>query len=249
MNTRTSDRRPGWHQRLRRSLFITHPLGALVFPSHILRSALCRAIRQHATDIGGRVLDYGCGSKPYESLFEKAAEYIGIDVEQAGHDHANSKVDVFFDGKTIPFADGSFDSVVCFEVLEHVPDLAASLADIQRVLVPGGSVLLSVPFVFPEHETPYDFRRLTRFGLAQALEQAGFHGERITPICNNWLTVQQHVLRFLTDDLLSGQSWAARILRIPLVMAFNLTTYAVNLILPHKDSFPLGFVAIARKPG
>ena len=79
-------------------------------------------------------MDFGCGSKPYESLFVNAKKYIGIDVEVSGHNHKDSKVDVFYDGKTLPFADKSFDAVVCFEVLEHIFNPDEAITEIRRVL-------------------------------------------------------------------------------------------------------------------
>src|SRR5688572_16870816 len=110
----------GLRQRLRREAFLVTPLAVIVNPVYIVRRGLLKAISALAPQIAGDVLDFGCGSKPYESLFTQARSYIGTDIRVSGHDHANSKVDVYYDGKTLPFPDGHFDGVVCFEVLEHV---------------------------------------------------------------------------------------------------------------------------------
>ncbi len=238
-------KRSGWGGRLRRRAFITHWTGALLFPSHILRSALCREIRRLAGRIEGKVLDFGCGSKPYAELFTRASAYIGIDVEQSGHDHASSRVDVFFDGKTIPFADAWFDAAVSFQVLEHVPDLALALSEIRRVLKPGGLFLASVPHAFPEHETPYDFRRFTRFGIERDWGEHGFALETLVPTTSNWLTVQQLAIAQLFSEVLpKGAFW--KMLATPLVPPANLFALAVDKILPDMGSFPLDFVVLAK---
>ena len=106
----------------------------------------------------------GCGSKPYENLFVHADKYIGCDVEVSGHNHSDSKIDYFFDGKKLPFSDGTFDAVVSFEVFEHVFNLPEILTEINRVTKEKGTLLISIPFAYGEHEIPYDFARYTSFG-------------------------------------------------------------------------------------
>ncbi len=91
--------------RARQEAFLPTPvLGVLLNPAYITRSALHRAIAAIAPSIKGSILDFGCGSKPYDSLFTSAKEYIGIDIETSGHDHdtLQSKVDIYYDGKHIP---------------------------------------------------------------------------------------------------------------------------------------------------
>ena len=129
-------------------------------------------IRKLAPRLNGRLLDFGCGRKPYEDLFH-VNEYIGIDMEQTGHLHENSKIDVLYDGKKIPFSDESFDAVFCSEVFEHVFNLEEILDEIIRVLRKDGQMLITVPFCWPEHEVPFDFGRYSSFGLVHILEKKG----------------------------------------------------------------------------
>ena len=83
-------------------------IGMFINPFYISRSKIYKGIRSMAARIsGGNLLDVGCGMKPYESLFD-VNTYIGIDILTSGHDHLTSKVDVFFDGKNIPFDSGYF---------------------------------------------------------------------------------------------------------------------------------------------
>ncbi|MBC7205060.1 MAG: class I SAM-dependent methyltransferase [Methyloversatilis sp.] len=154
-----SAHRPGWR-------------GVVFNPFYLARRTLWRAIEAEAHQLRGELLDVGCGSKPYRALFA-VDRYTGLDIdtprtrEQGAADH-------FYDGRTFPFGDASFDAVLCNQVLEHVFEPDAFITEIRRVLRPGGRVLLTVPFVWDEHEQPYDFARYTTFGLKALFERNGF---------------------------------------------------------------------------
>ena len=122
----------------------------------------------------GKVLDFGCGKKPYQSLFINAREYIGVDYEGEGHSHKNEQVDVFYDGKTIPFENNTFDSIFCSEVLEHIFNPDEILSELSRVVKCGGKLLLTCPFVWGEHEIPVDYARYTQFALKHLLQNHSF---------------------------------------------------------------------------
>ena len=94
-----------------------HPSIASLFihPFYFIRRDLYKNIKRLAAQLKGKLLDFGCGRKPYETLFS-VDEYVGIDIEKSGHDHTKSKVDVYYDGKHIPLPDASFDSLFCSEV-------------------------------------------------------------------------------------------------------------------------------------
>lgn len=74
-------------------------------------------------------------------------------------------LDALADIHRLPFADGSLDGVICTYVLEHVADARACIAEIARVVKPGGNVFISVPFLFPNHPDPLDHVRWTLQGL------------------------------------------------------------------------------------
>lgn len=116
-----------------------------------------------------RVLDVGCGGRIYEPFID-AGEYIGIDVEESGHDRTGKIVDRFFDGTSIPFDDDRFDLVLCTEVLEHAVDAEKLFAEMKRVLKPNAALFLTVPYIWGEHEVPYDFRRYTTYGIRRQVE-------------------------------------------------------------------------------
>ncbi|MCB9396828.1 MAG: methyltransferase domain-containing protein [Acidobacteria bacterium] len=74
-------------------------------------------------------------------------------------------VDVVADGQRLPFADQSLAGVVCEVVLEHVEQANRLIGEVFRVLQPGGSVFMIVPFLFPYHGHPSDYRRWSAEGL------------------------------------------------------------------------------------
>jgi SAM-dependent methyltransferase len=87
--------------------------------------------------------------------------------------------------------DGSFDVVLSTQVLEHVPDPLAALGEFRRVLRSGGSLIATVPFIWEEHETPFDFYRYTRYGLEHLLGLAGFDDIAVEPRTDCFTTAAQ----------------------------------------------------------
>jgi SAM-dependent methyltransferase len=148
-------------------------LGLFINPFYFARREIFKNIKLFSSEINGTTLDIGCGSKPYSSLFN-TAKYVGMDIEVTGHKHTESKIDVFYDGLTFPFADDYFDSIVSFEVLEHVFNPELFLKEAHRVLKPGGTAIFTVPFIWDEHEQPYDFARYSSFGLKFLFGENGF---------------------------------------------------------------------------
>lgn len=156
----------------RRQLFYPGWLGIIVNPFYFARAGLGRAMRELAPILNGQFLDVGCGTKPYKELFNVDA-YVGLDIDSEVSRKRNI-ADHFYDGTSFPFSDSSFDSTLCNQVLEHVFNPDEFLDEINRVLKPGGKLLLTVPFVWDEHEQPYDFARYSSFGLRALLERHGF---------------------------------------------------------------------------
>lgn len=148
-------------------------LGIFLNPFYFARKAIYKNVKFFSSNVKGIILDIGCGSKPYKNLFD-ARKYIGIDIDKSGHDNTNAPVDAYYDGKKIPFSNEYFDSVVCFEVLEHVFNPDDFLKETYRVLKAGGSAIFTVPFIWDEHEQPFDYARYSSFGLKYLFENCGF---------------------------------------------------------------------------
>jgi ubiquinone/menaquinone biosynthesis C-methylase UbiE len=105
-------------------------------------------------------------------------------VESSGRIEQNKRADIYFDGTHLPFANESIDGVLITQVLEHVIEPNALFQEIKRVLKPGGKVCITVPFIWAEHEVPFDFRRFTSFGITKFIEHHGFEARNYAKICS-----------------------------------------------------------------
>ena len=146
--------------------------GVWLNPFYFARKALREEIGNLASNLQGKILDVGCGTKPYRELFN-CTEYVGLEIDSE-QNRKSKQADYYYDGLTFPFDNASFDGVICNQVLEHVFTPDSFLLEINRVLKDNGKLLLTVPFVWDEHEQPYDFARYSSFGLKSLLEKSGF---------------------------------------------------------------------------
>ncbi len=165
---------------------------------------------------GGCVLDAGAGDGPYRHHFGHAS-YEAVDFQEVP-DKSYSGNHYVCDLSSIPVEDDRYDLVLFTQVLEHIPEPAAVLTELHRVLKPGGRIWASAPLFYEEHEQPYDFYRYTQFGLRRLFEEAGFFdleidwlegylgtvsyelevAARALPVARRWRPAEA-VLRWLSD--------------------------------------------------
>lgn len=143
----------------------------------------------------GRLLDIGCGNKPYEMMFKgKVSEYVGCDIVQS----SEGKVDIICEATSIPVSDQVFDTVFCTQTLEHVADHQKLIDEAYRVLKPGGHFIVSAPLYWHLHEEPYDFFRFTKHGFEHIFKKAGF---KVVDMLSNggvWATTGQVIIHAMT---------------------------------------------------
>jgi SAM-dependent methyltransferase len=122
----------------------------------------------------GRLIDLGCGKVPLYLAYKNfVTEIVCADWESSRHN--SSHIDVVCDlNKPLPVAEQSFDTIILSDVLEHIAEPKILIHEMERILKPGGVVLLSVPFLYPIHEAPHDYYRYTEFALRMLLKQARF---------------------------------------------------------------------------
>ncbi len=169
-------------ERFIRRAYLEPTLNDRALSVYPVRTAILGAVRECLPDFSGELLDVGCGIMPYRELIREAnpavTSYTGLDLA-ASEVHDTSIADLHWDGQRIPLPDDAVDTVIATEFLEHSFEPVAVLAEIGRVLRPGGLFFFTVPFVWPLHEVPNDFARYTPFGLERLLGDAGFDSPRI----------------------------------------------------------------------
>jgi SAM-dependent methyltransferase len=220
---------------------------------YFIRKELFRKIKQHAPELKGRLLDFGCGSKPYQSLFLNASEYTGLDYESEGHSHAGERIDIMYNGKTIPFPDEYFDSVFSSEAFEHIFNLEEIIPEIKRVLKKEGKILITCPFVWNEHEIPVDYARYTQFALKHLFEKNGF--EILMQVKSGDFTMAIYQMRmvyfnehFIPAFPLLGKSKFFRTNIPPLINPIlNLWFSFWHWILPKRKDLYLNNILLAKK--
>ena len=151
-------------------------------PTYAVRKPLLGFLREqaaaaHATFGQYRVLDVGCGRKQYKPLFAPyASSYVGVD--HVDNPMAELKGAI----EDLPVEDGSFDVVLCSQVLEHCDAPDKAVAELRRVTAPGGRVLATTHGVMPYHPSPTDYWRWTHSGLEKLFtESAAWESVRVTP--------------------------------------------------------------------
>jgi 2-polyprenyl-3-methyl-5-hydroxy-6-metoxy-1,4-benzoquinol methylase len=175
-----------------------------------------------AQDVRGlRVLDVGCGDRPYGELFPAAT---GFDVPGNPHADLHGSIDA------IPVEDASFDVVLCLQVLEHVPDPAAAVRELHRVVRPGGRVLLSTHGIYPFHPNPDDLWRWTHQGLERLfLTNAEWTSVTVRAGAGTVSTVAMQVAHVLDLALKRAHVRAAG---APLIAGLNAAGFALDRVVP-----------------
>ena len=212
----------------------------------------------HAVEPGQLVLDAGSGRAPYRELFAHAhyetADFLAVKGK------TYTEQDYVCDLAEIPVEDARFDHVLLTQVLEHLPSPSTVLVELQRVLKPGGTLWLTAPLFYAEHERPYDFFRYTQFGLRHLLESAGFVVEEVEWM-EGYLGTLSYQARMMSKALPATRAdygggirgvalaWAAKLAR---AIARRAADRLAALDLKHKfvgRGLPKNYQVVARKRG
>lgn len=230
----------------RRQQFEPSAAGLLVNPFYFARRGLRDGLGEFLPALSGEVLDVGCGRKPYRHL-TRATRYTGVDIDTPAT-RALGAADVYYDGRTLPFPDASFDAVLCSQVLEHVFTPADFLREINRVLRPGGVLLLATPFVWDEHEQPQDYGRYSSFGLPDLLRRAGFVPEAAHKTCADFRAVTQLASGYLYKVTRTRSTLLNVLAQLALIAPTNLAGGLLAWLLPANPDLYLDNIVRAKKP-
>jgi SAM-dependent methyltransferase len=215
----------------------------LVHPFYFSRRNLFKAFQHYSPKLSGDLLDIGCGSMPYKKLFTHCNSYIGLEIET---EKSNEFADYTYDGKTFPFENESYDSAICSEVLEHVFEPNIFLKEINRVMKKNGLIILTLPFIWDEHEQPYDYARYTSFGLKYILEKENFEVLEQKKICNNLSIISQLINCYFYKKMYHKKNFLFKNFSLLIFLFFNLIGLILSIFPKNKDMY-LDNLVIAKK--
>lgn len=229
----------------RRQRFNPNLLGIFTNPFYFARKELYQKIRELSIGLKGSLLDIGCGTKPYQSLFD-VDQYIGLEVDD-GSQRNNSFADALYDGKIIPFPDKRFNVILTNQVFEHVFDPALFLEEINRVCKMNGHLLLTAPFVWDEHEQPFDFARYSSFGLKHMLEKHGFKLLEHHKTNTGFISILQLLNGYIFKVTLSKFRLLNWLSMLFVMAPINLFGFLLQKVFPKNPDIYLDNVILAKK--
>jgi ubiquinone/menaquinone biosynthesis C-methylase UbiE len=167
---------------------------------------------------------------------------------KSGRNHKNDDIDTFYDGKNIPFKNNYFDSVLSTEVFEHVFNLDEVLAELYRVLKPGGYLVATMPFVWPEHEIPYDNSRYSTYGLKHLIKTKTKFGIIKIERSGNYVEACFQIwINYIYQSILPENRYLKRILYAIFFSHLTALAFLFSSILPEDDSLYLNNIIVLKK--
>lgn len=207
-----------------------------------------KIVERNFDSIRGNVYDFGCGERPYEvDILKVADHYIGIDWGGTLH---NLKADIVSDlNKPLPIESEVADTVISFQVMEHLYDPQVMLNEAYRVLKKNGNIVLTVPFQWWIHEAPYDYFRYTPYGLKYMFDKAGF--KDITITTNGGFFVMWILkMNYFSARFIRGPrplKWAIRGVLTPLWLISQVLAPFLDKLDRKPELEAAGYTVIARK--
>ncbi len=220
-------------------------IGLFINPFYFARKGLYQNVSELVKKLHGRVLDIGCGQKPYQLLCN-ATEYIGLEVDTP-ENRENKKADFFYDGKLMPFQNSNFDSLITNQVFEHVFNPNDFLRELNRVVKTNGLLLMTVPFVWDEHEQPYDYARYSSFGLKYILNEYGFEIIEHKKSNGGIEVVFQLLNAYFYKITATKNTFINLLVMLVLMAPVNIIGLILSKALPKNNDLYLDNIILARK--
>lgn len=216
-------------------------MGILVNPYFFARKRLYETVVRYSHHMTGRCMDFGCGIQPYRKLLA-VEEYIGVEIETEN----KHKGVTYYDGYKLPFADEEFDSIISSEVFEHVINIEDIVIELNRVLKPGGTMLITAPFVYPTHCEPYDFKRYTLRGIENLLCNAGFECVESKLSASYWEVIAQ-LKNVYWAEIIKTKTTIGSIAKRIVIIVNTFMGILASRVLPYTDRMYLDNVIVVKK--
>lgn len=220
-----------------------HPdfMGTFVNPYFWARKMLYETVKKYAHYMSGICLDFGCGTSPYRKLLA-VDEYVGVEIESEDKRQGIT----YYDGYTLPFKEEKFDSIFSSQVFEHIFNIEDIVMELNRVLKPGGVMLLTVPFAYPKHCEPYDYKRYTQAGIENLLKNAGFEMVVSERTSGYWECIAQFKNVYWEEEV-RVRTGFGKVLKNVILVYNNLEGVVKRLVLPYSDKLYLDNVIVVKK--
>jgi len=212
---------------------------------------------------GARVLDAGAGRRPYATIFDRQ-HYESCDMPGGFYEQRHD-FECLLDA--IPRPDASYDAIINTQVLEHVPDPLAALREMNRVLKPGGHLLLTVPLTAPLHGEPWHFFHFTHYAIRELARASNFEiescekiggafwtlGKRVPDAFRKWLKQYDPTRARKRSQNLVFCLWMNLLLFVPWLLCYPVSAYVFRPLcywldrLDIEKSLTLGYTAVLVK--
>ena len=193
---------------------------------------------------GARVLDAGAGEGQYARHFSRQ-RYCGVDLAVGDAAWDYSRLDAIADLTALPFRTGVFDAALSIVTLEHLREPASALAEMARVVAPGGSLLVAAPHEWEVHQAPHDYFRYTRHGLTYLLEKAGWEVREVRAAGGYFRLLARRLLNGL-QFFSGGWRWLGFIPAAILLVPPALLLPFLDLLDRDRD-FTVGYICTGKK--
>lgn len=236
---------------------------SIIHPQSLIVNFQRKAIEEAKKYAKGKLIDIGCGRMPYRKELEPlVSSYTGVDHPEVSKLYKSDiKPDVLADAKKLPFKNSTFDIALLIQVLEHVDAPDKVIKEAARVLKPNGVFIISVPFLYPLHDMPYDWGRYTDSALRHFLKEASLRLVKIEQqgtFFEFWLQMLNTFLVKRINDMLTDLNITTIFLLIPIII-FSIPIILLNNLLivligfitrvfpKYPNYFSMEYLVVARK--
>jgi len=235
-----------------------------IMPFNLHGAMMNHKLRQRQNSFRGVWLDIGAGDAPYKNAFRYAEQYLTTNTRRHYSHDESEKLDPLTtwwieDGSKLPVADRTFDGVVSFQVLSVIKDAGALFEEVNRVLKPGGTLILTTDFLYPVWSQE-DACRLTMNRLTELLSENGFEVTEKESFGGFFSLVYMLYVRFLKSypahwkkrtipvKVLSGGMYLMALLTLPLTAGLAFAVYLAErgLVDYLDETYNLWVVAMKR---
>ncbi len=249
--------------KLKPARLLSNYLHLMQFDIH--KSMINNKLNRFSNKIKGSWLDIGAGDQPYKNYFRNADEYLTTNTKRHYSTEAikliSGKTNFWIeDGKVLPLPNNSLDGVACFQVLSVIDEPEVFFKEINRVLKPGGKLLLSTDFLYPVWSVEDRYRH-TAFNLEDLASENGFSNISTESFGGFGSTVYALFMRYMrsfveiwkkksiTGKIISSVLYILLLLLLPIISLKGMVIFLIEKNITTNTDFTFNiFLTAEKKP-